>query len=454
MKKNILFSLLLLSLIASFSCSKQFTELAPENFLNAQEFYKTKDDFNSALIAAYARLQTHVSINFELEYRSDNLNIQAPTAGTQDRYDLNEFVETTANGIIQNAWRTYYNQIFRSNVIISNIENVSFEGKSIIEAEARFIRALTYFNVVRLWGDAPLVLAPLNPKATLEASRSSVSDIYEVIEQDLSFAVEQLPLTNEFGRATSGAAKGLLGKVYLTQGKYTLAIDELENVGSQYQLLNNVREVFDASNKQNAEILFSIRFDKDIEGEGHSLWLGVSDVSTADLSSKLIDAYAAEDQRSFLVNYQPNENLFAPGKFLDTESQSTRRYGNDYILLRYADILLMLAEAINEQGYAPNGSAFAHLNAVRGRAGLSPLSSSELATQEQFREAVLNERFLELPYEGHRWFDLIRTETAQQELRELGKSVQSHQLLLPIPQSEIEKVNNPNILWQNPGYNQ
>ncbi|WP_104809953.1 RagB/SusD family nutrient uptake outer membrane protein [Polaribacter filamentus] len=141
-----------------------------------------------------------------------------------------------------------------------------------------------------------------------------------------------------------------------------------------------------------------------------------------------------------------------PGKFLDTESTATRRFGNDYILLRYADVLLMIAEAQNEIGYQSAGVAFNYLNDIRERAGLTALTATEVPNQSTFRDVILNERFLEFPYEGHRWFDLTRTQTAKAEMELLGKTVQSHQLLWPIPQAEIEKVNNPNILGQNPGY--
>lgn len=451
--KNTIYKYIVLLLIFS-GCSSDFTELAPENFLNAQEFYKTSDDFNSAVIAAYAKLQTHVGRYFELEYRSDNLNIGAPTAGTQDRFDLNEFKETTANGIVQDAWTIYYNQIFRCNVITDNIGGANFDLKNQYEAEARFLRALTYFNVVRLWGDAPLVLSQVSPGDALSIPRSPISEVYAAIEADLVFASANLPSSaSNFGRANSGAAKVLLGKVYLTEKKYDQAISILNEIIGQYTLLPDVTDVFDTDNKLNSEIIFSIRFDKEIQGENHGLWLNVSDISTADLSSKLISTYDALDTRKFLAEYQSNGSLFAPGKFLDVESTTTRRFGNDYILLRYADVLLMIAEAQNEIGYQTSGTAFNYLNEIRQRAGLTPdLTSSDLPDQTSFRAAVLNERFLEFPYEGHRWFDLIRTETAKEEMAELGKTVQDHQLLLPIPQAEIEKVNNPDVLWQNPGY--
>lgn len=462
MKKYIYSAVCVFMLIG---CSSDFTELSPKESINAQDFYRTEGEFNSAVIAAYAGLQKHEKdgadgpglhgILFELEYRSDNLNIAAPTAGTQDRFDLNEFKETTANGIVFDAWSSLYHQIFLCNVITDRIRGANFDLKDQYEAEARFLRAMTYFNIVRMWGDVPLALSLVGPEDALTIPRTPASEVFEAIEEDLLFASENLPTSpSAFGRATSGAAKTLLGKVYLTQKRFTEAVSILDEVVGQYSLLPDVTDVFDTNNKQNNEIIFSIRFDKDIGGENHGLWLNVSDVSTSDISTKLIATYEDTDARKYLAEYQPNPggSLFAPGKFLDEQSDLTNRFGNDFILLRYADVLLMISEAQNEIGYQSSGIAFDYLNDVRERAGVAVLTSTELPDQDSFREAVLNERFLEFPYEGQRWFDLVRTNTAREEMSEVGKIVQSHQLLFPIPQAEIEKINNPDILSQNPGY--
>jgi hypothetical protein len=440
-------------------CSNEFVELAPENALNSEDFYKTKDDFNAAVLAAYAKLQGQVGIYFELvEWRSDNLDLGAPTAGTQDRFNINKFQETSANGIIQNAWANFYNGIFRTNVITDKINQVDFDEtiKKQFEAEARFIRALTYFNIVRLWGDAPIVLKEISPQESLSLGRSPASEVYSAIEEDLLFAVSNLPTSyssQEYGRATSGAAKALLGKVYLTQKKYSEAVTILNDVISQYSLLPNIADVFDTDNKTNNEIIFAIKFNKELEGEGHGLWFAVSDLSISPFTTKITDAYSASDKRKDLITFKSAGNLFVPAKFFDTESTATRRFGNDYILLRYADVLLMLAEAQNEVNYQPNGQAFAHLNSVRQRAGLSALDATNLQNQSDFRNAVIQERFLEFPFEGNRWFDLIRTKTAESEINSaLGINIQTYQLLYPVPQSEVEKINDNNIFYQNDGY--
>lgn len=455
--KKILY--ILIGLLLFTSCSNDFVELAPYDFLNSEGFYKTKDDYNAAVIAAYAKLQGQVGLYFELvEWRSDNLDLPAPTAGTQDRYNINKFQETSANGILQDAWANFYNGIFRTNVILDRIGSANFDEnlKNQFEAEARFIRALTYFNVVRLWGDAPIVLTEVSAAESLKIGRNSASEVYKVIEADLVYAIANLPVSyssNDFGRATSGAAKALLGKVYLTENKYPEALTILNDVVEQYSLLPDISEVFNTDNKSNNEVIFSIRFNKEVLGEGHGLWFGITDISTSPLTSKLINSYTSNDNRKALIEYETTGNQLVPGKFFDTSSIATRNYGNDFILLRQADVVLMLAEALNEQSYEPNGQAFVYLNKVRNRAGLSDLTPMELPSQTSFRNAVLYERYLEFPLEAQRWFDLIRTNTAQTEINS-GKdiNIQDYQLLYPVPQAEIEKINNPSIFYQNGGY--
>jgi hypothetical protein len=455
--KKLIYIILIVSL-GTISCSDDFTETTSENNLTTESFYKTSDDFNTAVIAAYAKLQGQVNIYFELvEWRSDNLDLAAPTQGTQDRFNINKFQETSANEIIRNAWANFFNGIFRVNIITDKIVSADFDAdlKKQYEAEARFIRAMTYFNIVRFWGDAPIVLKTVSVEESLTIIRSPVSEVYAAIEDDLKFALNNLPNSypaQDFGRATSGAAKTLLGKVYLTQEKYIEAASILNEIVGQYELLNNISDVFDTGNKNNNEVIFSIRFNKELQSQDHGLWFSESDVSTSSFTTKLVNAYTSSDTRKALISYRAVGNLFVPGKFFDTES-SFRSFGNDYILLRYSDVLLMLSEALNEQEYQQAGSAFNYLNDVRERANLAALSSAEVPNQSSFRKAVLQERFLEFPFEGHRWFDLIRTNTAQTEINSgININIQGYQLLYPVPQTEIEKINNPSIFGQNEGY--
>ena len=439
------------------ACDEGFLDLAPHDKANVENFYKDANDFNTALIAAYAKLQLEVDIYFEMvEYRSDNIELSAPTAGTQDRYNLDKFQETSANGILLNVWATYYNGIHRCNEVISRLKAVDFNVKSQYDGEARFLRALTYFNLVRFWGKVPVILEPVGPAEALNIGRSEVSKVYELIESDLLKAIEQLPSSysgEDVGRATSGSARALLGKVYLTQKKYAEAKSTLEQLLGVYSLQSSVADVFSVNNKMNNEIIFAIRFNKEIVDEGHDDWFTVSDVSISPITEILKNAYDAADDRKNLIEYTQLGAAFKLNKFYDESSATTKKVGSDYIILRYADVLLMYVEALNEIAYSTSGDALKYLNEVHERAGLSAFTSADLPDQSTFRNAIFKERQLEFPFEGQRWFDLVRTGTAKSEMAKNGINIDEFRYIFPVPQTEIEKMNNRDIFDQNPGYN-
>ncbi|NBC24623.1 MAG: RagB/SusD family nutrient uptake outer membrane protein [Bacteroidetes bacterium] len=453
MKRNI-FSFLLLFLLAG--CSDEFLDLAPQSEANANDFFQTAEDFNNAVIATYGSMQSYVGNYFELsEWRSDNLLLDAPTSGTQDRYNIDQFVETSANGIVLDVWSRLYRGISRANEVIARIDGTDFDPllQQQYEGEARFIRALSYFDLLRFYGGVPLILEPVSPEEASTIGRSSVADVYAAIEEDLQFAATNLPnsyVTSELGRATSDAANALLGKVLLTQQKFSDAITAL-NAVQNAQLLDDVSDVFSIDNEMNREIIFAIRFNKDVEGEGHGHWFAVSDLSISPL--RFNGAFEAGDEREAMATHSQSGNLFIINKFADDLSGSTNKIGTDFIILRYADVLLMLAEAHNGQGYVPDGEAFTYLNQVRERAGLAPLTSTDLPERDSFTAQIAKERRAEFALEGHRWFDLVRLGLAKARISENANiTIQDYQRLFPIPQSEIEKMNNASIFPQNEGY--
>jgi hypothetical protein len=437
-------------------------ELEPKSEATSASYFKNANDFNTALLVVYDNLQGQVNDYFELiEYRSDNLFLSAPTAGTQDRYNLDHFVETTANQLVLDFWRTSYQCISRTNDIISRIDDVKFDEdlKTRYKAEAQFLRAYNYLNLVRLWGNVPLVLSPLGPDDALKTGREQSSKVYEAIIADLTYAVDNLPDQNEnadLGRVTSHAARALRAKTNLTLSNWDIASYDLYQIiaSNQFQLLDDISNVFNVQQEFNNEVIFAIRFNKEIVGEGHGRWFATPDTITSNPTTPaLLAAYQVGDARRKVIAFTKSGTTFVLNKFFDEQSGVTNTVGNDYILLRYADIILMQAEALNEVGYVPNGQAFSLLNAVRNRAGLPSLNSANLISQEEFREAVLHERWLEFPFEAQRWFDLIRTGSASEQVTlHQGISMQSHQYLYPIPQTEIEKMNNSSIFPQNPGY--
>lgn len=446
------------------SCGDSFFDLEPASSVTIDKVYKTASDYNVAVIGCYAKLQSQVNFYTECcEYRSDNLSLGAPTAGTQDRYDIDHFTEKPSNGILSSYWANFNNNVYRCNLLLDQIDGANFAEnlKKQYKGEAMFIRALNYFNMYRICGGVPATKHVVSAAEALKVARYSDEQMFDLIAGDLKEIVDNnyLPETYssaDMGRATSGAAKALLGKVYLTFHKWTEAKDILSQLIGKYQLVSPIAQVFNVDNKNNNEIIFAVHFNKEIEGEGHSYWYNLTNASDdTNQTSSLLNTFPTGDARKDLITYvQVEKNVRLMNKFYDTKSPTFKTVGNDQILLRYADVLLMYAEALNEIQYdASEGSlALKYLNAVRQRAGISNLTAKQLPTQEKFRKGILVERQREFPYEGQRWFDLVRMGFAKSVMAENGVEIKDYQLLFPIPQQEIEKVGDKSILWQNPGY--
>ena len=454
--------LILVLLLAS--CSNDFIELAPISESNAKNFYQTPDDFKAAIIATYSNLQSENQYGSKdtrfggsfyalMEVRADIVTDgNASTGSGKVIVDIDKFNDNPLSGKIEGAWTSIFKTIFDANTIITRIENIDIEKslKNQYLGEARFLRALSYFNAVRLWGDVPLIQTEITPQEAAKLSRNKVSEVYKtIIEADFKFAVQNLPVSfkGEEGRATSGVAKAFLGKVYLTQQKWTEASTILQEVvqSNTYKLLSDVRKVFALDNELNNEIIFSVRFASGQNKVGH-LGFGTPQYDG------LVTLYNVLDPRLPLLDAMENDNGTYPAKqFEDVDDE----LGRDFPVLRYADVLLMLAEAMNEIGYQANADAFDYLNQVRNRdkssSGLE-YTNIDLPSQESFRNAVQNERVLELPFELHRWFDLLRTNNAIKVLGNVGITVKDYQLLYPIPQKEINVYNNPSQFPQNSGY--
>ena len=457
MKKHIY--LCLLAVLMLPSCTNDFFELDPADKVVIDKVFQTADDYNLAVVACYAKLQSQVNFYTECcEYRSDNLYLSAPTSGTQDRYDIDQFAEVPSNGILDDYWANFNNNVYRCNMVLDRIDGASFDEslKKQYKGEALFVRALNYFNMYRVWGGVPVARQVLNVSEALQTRRATDEDMYNYIAGDLKSIIDEnmLPASysgDDIGRATSGAAMALLGKVYLTFHKWKEAADVLSQLRGKYELLKPVQDVFDVENKMNREIIFAVRFNKEVENEGHGYWFSTTNLTdNTNQSEALVNCYEANDARKALIIYvQAANNVCLMPKFMDTRSTTYNVVGNDQILLRYADVLLMYAEALNELHYDASSSSVALecLNDVRTRSGIEALDASDVPDKASFRKAILDERQREFPYEGHRWFDLVRMGYAQEVM-----GIQDYQLLFPIPQNEMEKIGNTDILWQNPGY--
>ncbi len=456
--------LFLSTALLSVACTDSFFDLEPSSSVPTDKVYKTAEDFNVAVIGCYSKLQTQVSYFTECcEYRSDNLTLSAPTAGTQDRYDIDQFADKASNGILEDAWANFNNGVYRCNLVLDRIDEANFDAtlKKQYKGEALFIRALTYFNMYRLWGGIPMTNKVVTVAEALKIGRSSDQQVYDFLVGDLNqFFYDNLlrySYTSAFmGRVTSGAAMALLGKIYLTFHKWTEARNVLSQLVGRYSLMTTPEQVFDVNNKMNDEIIFAVRFNKDVEGEGHGYWFSIINLTDDTNQTKsLKECYKDGDKRKNLITYvKVEDKVCVMNKFKDVKSATYNTVGNDQIILRYADVLLMYAEALNEISYSnlQNSEAMVALNAVHTRAGLSPLQITELPDQDSFRKAIMLERQQEFPYEGQRWFDLVRMGGAKEAMKAEGHIIQDYQFLYPIPKTELERINNTELLWQNTGY--
>ncbi|MCE6989688.1 RagB/SusD family nutrient uptake outer membrane protein [Dyadobacter sp. CY323] len=472
--------LILMGAIMLPSCKKGFLDLAPISDTNSVNFYRNADDMLNAVNAAYGSLQFSGMYNLSMyaigEGMSDNTEILDAQSGI-DISQLDAFSTLSNNGIVSTTWNDHYRGILSCNTVIDRIGGVTMDQalKDRFVAEVKFLRALMYFNLVRVFGDVPLVLTETADVSSGYAyTRNPVSEIYTQIIQDLQDAKQKLPASytgTNVGRATSGAAKGMLAKVYLTQKKWAEAAAETKEIidSKTYDLLPSYADVFKISNKGNKELLFEVQYKKGGYGLGSPFnnafaprLAGVAvttigagsghNLPTADMNK----AYETGDLRkdASLAQGYTSAGKFVPGpfikKYLDPAPFAGGDADNNWPVLRYADVLLMRAEALNEVGYVAGGEAFTILNSIRKRAGLADKTAQEIPTQAAFRLAIESERRVELAFENHRWFDLVRTGRAMEVMTAKGFNLPAFRLLLPIPLTQIQI--NPDRIQQNPGY--
>lgn len=476
--------LFLLLLIVPFACKEDFITLTNPSSLSEASYYKTDVDLKGALTAAYSSLQSVYDYWYQFaEVPSDNST--SPNDGAfEHQIDLFELPGNHSG--VSRIWTNLYRSIAISNLVIDHAEAVSMDAtlKARYVAEAKFIRSLDYFNLVRCFGDIPLVLNVIeNPDDALAYRRDAVAKVYTQIINDLTELEKNLPAKytgTDIGRVTSIAAKTLLGEVYMTQKNYSLAVTKLKEAitlaeSNGIVLLTKYDDIFAATNGNNAEIIFSIQYQKSRTPKEGSKW-GNTFIpqETGNSVVKAGRAYGYNLIHEDLENaFEPDDSrkTISVGKYISTNGLVTLRYtkkyldpnivadsdgDNDWPVYRYADLLLLYAEALNETGKSPE--ALTHLNKIRNRAGLTNKVISDASV---LRLAIEQERRIELNMEGHRWFDLIRTGRASQVMNSYFNTyaiknsansivqIGSNNLLFPIP--ETERTVNPN-LTQNEGY--
>jgi hypothetical protein len=503
MKKYILITVAGIALFSTVfvSCSDNFIERDIKYSLNGENYFNSKEDYQAAIIGAYDLLQSSYINVMMGEIASDN-----SLAGGESPSDvigiqqIDKMIHTPVNANLKNLWDWMFAGVQRANYILEFKDKIDFEGKNQIIAEARFLRAYYHFELVKWFGGIPLNGDKrFAPGDETKKPRASVAEVYAEIESDLNYAVANLPATVTIkGKATKGAALALLGKVYLYDNKFPEAAAALEQViaSGNYSLVSDYASIWENEGENGPESVFEIQYAEAegadygclqcSEGNIASGFSGIRDYKMYDPNpNKIIAGPKYSTGFSFNVPTKETHDLFGAGdlrkdaSILDIVAWNTahntvytqgnedtgyfnQKYlprkrsdfaandpnltnPNNYRAIRYADVLLMAAEALNRGGIDDTKAA-GYLNQVRDRA-FGDTNHRITATGTALTDAIWNERRLEFVGEGLRFFDLVRTGKAGSKIP--GFVVGKNELF-PIPLEEIQFSNRN---WaQNPGY--
>jgi hypothetical protein len=501
MKNNIIIVTVLLFL--SSSCN-DFLDITPETSVTTEQFFGTSQEYEQALIGAYQPLQQIYNMDWILnELVTDNTYFvfNVGQRGPKPMEDFATFTLETNNANLANQWTWYYRVISRANQILTRIDDAQIpeSDKTNIKGQALFLRGFSYFELVKKFGGVPLFTDVPDSYSGAFLPRSSTDEVYIQIISDLNLAKDLLPTKKNqtLGKANLGAAFTLLGNVYLTQKKWKDTENTLREVlKMEYSLLPNYADLFKPSNKGNIESIFEISY---LDGTAFnvgstflysflptlsnpSIITGVSpaaqnagnfNIPTPDLLLAYEDKVL--DQRfSASIGFHTGPSpvvgfTYANFPYIKKYLQPHARYGetnSNWPIFRFSDVLLMLAESLNEQGKGSEGVQY--LNLVRSRAGLGNVSYTSPA---DFKEAILKERRIEFAFENKRWQDLIRAGKAVSVMNEFGQKVIKNPINYYYPQntgplSGSFKVSESNLIYpipvretivnpdlpQNPGY--
>ncbi|KAA0128312.1 RagB/SusD family nutrient uptake outer membrane protein [Chryseobacterium sp. SN22] len=487
MKKNIiLLSILSLTLINQ-SCSNDYLDTEPTQQVALQDIlneYNSNQGAESFVTSVYAKyLDWNISsfawVGVSSITSDDADKGSSPGDSGSDKDVLDALTFSSTSPSFQEIWEGHYQAINRANQALKYIpllDKADTSLKNRLIGEAKFLRAFSYFILVRSYGDVPLVdkvFENSEEDRTMVFTRRSKADIYAFIESDLQAAIAALPDKSAYtgsnaGRASKGAAHALLAKVFLYEKKWQQVIDHCDQVIG-YSLTPNFQDIYKVSGENNAESIF------EIQGKGGAGQPGIQQYSQIQgargaggwgwgfntPSQSLVDAFNAEgdtERRDATIIFRNstlydgrvvpatvenpyyNYKAYSSAYTGDSDSDANIRY------LRYSEVLLMKAEAMNELGQTSNAASY--LNQVRNRAGLANTTAT---TQANMRTAIYKERRLELAMEHDRWFDLVRTGQAQAAMAANGKTfkVGTHEVF-PVPNKFILEAKG--LATQNSGY--
>jgi hypothetical protein len=446
-------------ILGSMSCSDDFTDLAPVSQRNTSTFYKTAGDMQIATNAIYNTLQKDGCYNQSYwilqELRSDN-TFWDGTGLAEEVTVFDKFTNISTSNISEDAWNDSYQGIARANIVLSNIDAIEMDAtlKANLKGEALFLRSLFYYHLAVGFGNIPMVLSEtITVEEGENHTQVDAGTIYSQLISDLNEAESSLPASYDAanqGRATSGAASTLLAKVYLTIGDTGNAESACRRVISAgYSLMGDYANLWGVDNEHNVESIFEVNFEGGLSDQGNNFTSQFND----DLAGSVTSGLRNIPERDLSDAYEAGDARFAAsiaGVTVDNPGW-TIKYGltnpfadddgaNNWVVLRYADVLLMLAEALGE-----SGEAYDLINMVRTRAGLGSIDGS---TPGSFEDKLLQERRVELAFENHRWADLLRFGKAESVMAAQGKPVNG-KLLFAIPQREMDLNSN---FAQNSGY--
>ncbi len=488
--------LLSLALPVNWACQGLLEE-DPKDQVFVENFFQTDNDAVAAVNSIYAILNSTSSApTFGGAYHSSywvtaglaSDEMENRLAGAVDLDQLETFTHRPVNANLYDFWALAYKGISNANFALDGIPKVPLapSRRDQLLGEARFLRGMLYFDLVRWFGDVPLLLS-LNED--LKPARTPAADVYRQVVEDLRFAQDHLPVSyppnDGLGRATSGAAAGLLAKVYLQVGEWQSCIDQCDRVinSGRYGLYPDFAEAFRIPNENGLETLFGIGFGT--ANNSISFWEvgqfnvrllprqlsgaipGVNAQGWQVATQDLYDSFDPQDRRREVTLLTRIENQDGTVTTVEPHIQKywdrihEPQAGNtdhDFPYLRYSDILLVKAEAINERNNGPDAEAYEAINQVRRRARFDGTQERPILpdlsglSYDAFKEALLLERRHEFTAEGQRWFDLVRFGklATRVPVAKPGVQPEPYHRLFPIPQNEIDL--NQNLLPQNEGY--
>lgn len=471
------------------ACNDLILDLTPQSALTEANFYKKAKDMEGAVIGIYSSYQSRKPRDWTiLEMPTDNIHRTGYfNIGGLD--ELNNLAFSSENPLFSSFWRATYNGIFRSNAVLANLDNPTdyIAGqKEQLEGEAKFMRALFYFDLVRMFGGVPKVTTLLSVDESRTTPRASQQEIYDLVISDLNEAIALLPAPGEIatGRANKAAAIALLSKVYVYLEDWQNAKINLEKTDVfNFQLQDDFNSLWSLNNEDNSEILFAMKYTESTNGQPLSTdflpYFGVTGIAPRGNENvfpswSLHKRYESEDSRKEATITEYWKSPVSPAdepaiwypyisKFAVPHPANSS--GLDIPVIRYADVLLLKAEVFYHLGQTEE--ALTELNKVRARAFKNTDHNyimSDIADKESFIDKLLLERQLEFALENERWFDLVRTNRFMTALKQVERyynitdkvaqvvnlEPQPYYKLFPIPNNEIELA--PGILTQNEGY--